>query len=153
MFTLLPKLMERAGTSATRGSITGLYTVLVEGDDTNEPIADAVRSILDGHIVLTRDLAMQGHYPAIDVSCSISRVMEDIIADRHRECARKFKSVLATYRKAEDLINIGAYAAGSNPEIDYAIQMIGNINAYLQQDVADTVTFEDSIEDLIALFQ
>ena len=153
VFTLLPKLMERAGTSATRGSITGLYTVLVEGDDTNEPIADAIRSILDGHIVLTRDLAMQGHYPAIDVSRSISRVMEDIIADPHRECARKLKSVLATYRKAEDLINIGAYAAGSNPEIDYAIQMIGKINAYLQQDVADTVTFEDSIEDLIALFR
>ena len=153
VFTLLPKLMERAGTSATRGSITGLYTVLVEGDDTNEPIADAIRSILDGHIVLTRDLAMQGHYPAIDVSRSISRVMEDIISDRHRECARKLKSILATYRKAEDLINIGAYAAGSNPEIDYAIQMIGKINAYLQQDVPDTVTLEDSVEDLIALFR
>jgi flagellum-specific ATP synthase len=153
VFTLLPKLMERAGTSATRGSITGLYTVLVEGDDTNEPIADAIRSILDGHIVLTRELAMQGHYPAIDVSRSISRVMEDIISDRRRECARKLKSVLATYRKAEDLINIGAYAAGSNPEIDYAIQMIGKIKSYLQQDVLDTVTFEDSIEDLTALFR
>jgi flagellum-specific ATP synthase len=152
VFTLLPKLMERAGTSSTRGSITGLYTVLVEGDDTNEPIADAIRSILDGHIVLTRELAMQGHYPAIDVSRSISRVMEDIISDRHREWARKVKSVLATYRKAEDLINIGAYASGSNPEIDYAIQMIGKIKAYLQQDVADTVTFEASIDDLSVLF-
>jgi len=152
VFTLLPKLMERAGTSATRGSITGLYTVLVEGDDTNEPIADAIRAILDGHIVLTRELAMQGHYPAIDVSRSISRVMDDIIADNHRQWARKLKSVLATYRKAEDLINIGAYAAGSNPEIDYAIQMIGKINTYLRQDVADTVSFESSIQDLDALF-
>lgn len=153
VFTLLPKLMERAGTSSTRGSITGLYTVLVEGDDTNEPIADAIRSILDGHVVLTRELAMQGHYPAIDVSRSISRVMEDIISDAHRQSARKLKSVLATYRKAEDLINIGAYAAGSNPDIDYAIQMMGKINAYLQQDVSDAVTFEDSVEDLTALFR
>ena len=153
VFTLLPKLMERAGTSATRGSITGLYTVLVEGDDTNEPVADAIRSILDGHVVLTRELAMQGHYPAIDVSRSISRVMEDIISDPHRKSARKLKSVLATYRKAEDLINIGAYAAGSNPDIDYAIQMIGRINAYLQQDVSEAVTFDDSVENLTALFR
>jgi flagellum-specific ATP synthase len=152
VFTLLPKLLERAGTSATRGSITGLYTVLVEGDDTNEPIADAIRSILDGHIVLTRDLAMQGHYPAIDVSRSISRVMDDIVGERHRDCARKLKSVLATYRKAEDLINIGAYASGSNPEIDYAIQMVKPINAYLRQDVETTVSFPDSEDELTALF-
>lgn len=152
VFTLLPKLMERAGTSATRGSITGLYTVLVEGDDTNEPIADAIRSILDGHIVLTRELAMQGHYPAIDVSRSISRVMDDIISEKQRACARKLKNVLATYRRAEDLINIGAYAAGSNPEIDYAIQMIKKITAYLRQDVDDSVSLEDSIAALTALF-
>jgi len=152
VFTLLPKLLERAGTSATRGSITGLYTVLVEGDDTNEPIADAIRSILDGHIVLTRELAMQGHYPAIDVSRSISRVMDDIVEERHRDCARKFKSVLATYRKAEDLINIGAYAAGSNPDIDYAIRMVKPINAYLRQDVETTVSFPDSEAELTALF-
>ena len=153
VFTLLPKLLERAGTSATRGSITGLYTVLVEGDDTNEPIADAIRSILDGHIVLTRELAMQGHYPAIDVSRSISRVMDDIVEERHRDCARKFKSVLATYRKAEDLINIGAYAAGSNPDIDYAIRMVKPINAYLRQDVEPTVSFLESEAELTALFQ
>ena len=152
VFTLLPKLLERAGTSATRGSITGLYTVLVEGDDTNEPIADAIRSILDGHIVLTRELAMQGHYPAIDVSRSISRVMDDIVEERHRDCARKLKSVLATYRKAEDLINIGAYAAGSNPDIDYAIRMVKPINAYLRQDVEPTVSFLDSEAELTALF-
>lgn len=152
VFTLLPKLLERAGTSATRGSITGLYTVLVEGDDTNEPIADAIRSILDGHIVLTRELAMQGHYPAIDVSRSISRVMDDIVEERHRDCARKFKSVLATYRKAEDLINIGAYAAGSNPDIDYAIRMVKPINAYLRQDVEPTVSFLESEAELTALF-
>jgi flagellum-specific ATP synthase len=152
VFTLLPKLLERAGTSATRGSITGLYTVLVEGDDTNEPIADAIRSILDGHIVLTRELAMQGHYPAIDVSRSISRGMEDIVEERHRDCARKLKSVLATYRKAEDLINIGAYAAGSNPDIDYAIRMVKPINAYLRQDVEATVSFSESESELRALF-
>lgn len=152
VFTLLPKLMERAGTSATRGSITGLYTVLVEGDDTNEPIADAIRSILDGHIVLTRELAMQGHYPAIDVSRSISRVMDDIVSDDHRRCARKLKSILATYRRAEDLINIGAYAAGSNADIDYAIQMISSINAYLRQDVDSTVGLEESIAALTGLF-
>jgi flagellum-specific ATP synthase len=152
VFTLLPKLMERAGTSSTRGSITGLYTVLVEGDDTNEPIADAIRSILDGHIVLTRELAMQGHYPAIDVSRSISRVMDDIISEDHRQCTRRLKSVLATYHKAEDLINIGAYASGSNPDIDFAIQMIAKINAYLRQDVVETVTLADSIAELTALF-
>jgi flagellum-specific ATP synthase len=153
VFTLLPKLMERAGTSANRGSITGLYTVLVEGDDTNEPIADAIRSILDGHIVLTRELAMQGHYPAIDVSRSISRVMDDIISEDHRVCAQKLKRVLATYRRTEDLINIGAYAAGSNPDIDYAIQMVKHINAYLRQDVDTTVPLQDSIAALLSLFE
>ena len=124
VFTLLPKLLERAGTSSHNGAITGLYTVLVEGDDMNEPVADAVRSILDGHIVLTRDLAMQNHYPAIDILKSISRVMSDIIPPRHKACAGMFKSLLATYRKAEDLINIGAYVPGSNAKIDQAIGMI-----------------------------
>jgi flagellum-specific ATP synthase len=152
VFTLLPRLLERAGTSSTQGSITGLYTVLVEGDDTNEPIADAIRSILDGHIVLTRELAMQGHFPAIDVSRSISRVMDDIVTEPHRDCARKLKAVLATYRKAEDLINIGAYASGSNPDIDYAIQMVGQINAYLRQGIETTVSYDDSMNELIKLF-
>ena len=151
VFTLLPKLLERAGTSAHRGSITGLYTVLVEGDDTNEPIADAIRSILDGHIVLTRELATQGHYPAIDVSRSISRVMDDIVSPAQREQARKLKAVLATYRKAEDLINIGAYVDGSNPRIDHAIKMIDPINDYLCQEIDATVPLDDSFAQLAQL--
>jgi len=151
-FTLLPKLLERAGTGNGPGSITGLYTVLVEGDDTNEPIADAARSILDGHILLTRDLAMQNHYPAIDVLGSISRLMDDIVDPAQRRLAGRLKETLATFRKAEDLINIGAYVAGSNPKIDYAIKMIDRINAYLRQDVGETVSFEESIRQLNALF-
>ncbi len=152
VFTLLPKLLERAGTSSGRGTITGLYTVLVEGDDHNEPIADAVRSILDGHIVLTRDLAMQNHYPAIDVLSSISRVMNDIVAVSHREQAGMMKSLLATYKKAEDLINIGAYVMGSNPKIDRAIKMIEAINRYLQQDMDEKVDYNQSLKQLDALF-
>ena len=153
VFTLLPKLCERAGTSANRGTITGLYTVLVEGDDTNEPIADALRSILDGHINLTRDLANQSHYPAIDILSSISRVMDDIIDPVHRRIANKLKETLAVYRKAEDLINIGAYVAGSNPKIDYAIAMIENINSYLKQDIDETTNFAESISQLAGLFE
>ena len=145
VFSMLPKLLERAGTSSHRGTITGLYTVLVEGDDMNEPIADAARSILDGHIVLTRELANQNHYPAIDVLRSISRVMEDITDLDHKHHAGQIKEVLATYRKAEDLINIGAYAAGSNPKIDYAIKMIDPINHFLQQGINEEITFEESI--------
>ncbi len=148
VFTLLPKLLERAGTAAGSGAITGLYTVLVEGDDMNEPIADAVRSILDGHIVLTRELAMQNHYPAIDVLRSISRVMTDIVPPAHLKSAGALKSLLATYRKAEDLINIGAYAAGSNPEIDRAIARIKDINAYLNQAIGERATFEESVTNL-----
>ena len=153
VFTILPKLLERAGTSANNGTITGLYTVLVEGDDSNEPIADAVRSILDGHINLSRDLAMQNHYPAIDVLGSISRVMVDVINDQHRQNANHFKEILATYRKAEDLINIGAYVSGSNVKIDHAIAMIDRINAYLRQDIEETVLFDDSIAQLDGLFE
>ena len=152
VFTILPKLLERAGTSAFDGTITGLYTVLVEGDDANEPIADAVRSILDGHIVLSRDLAMQNHYPAIDILGSISRVMADIVDDQQKKRAGQLKEILATYRKAEDLINIGAYISGSNANIDYAIDAIDRINAYLRQDIEETVFLEDSIVQLAALF-
>ena len=153
VFTLLPKLCERAGTSANQGSITGLYTVLVEGDDTNEPIADALRSILDGHINLTRDLATQNHYPAIDVLSSISRVMDDIISPSQRKHANKLKKTLAIYRKAEDLINIGAYVNGSNPKIDYAIEMIEKINSFLRQDVDETTDFDSSTSQLAQLFE
>ncbi|MGE5258771.1 MAG: flagellar protein export ATPase FliI [Hyphomicrobiales bacterium] len=151
-FTLLPKLLERAGTGNGRGSITGLYTVLVEGDDTNEPVADAARSVLDGHIVLTRELAMQNHYPAIDVLGSISRLMDDIVDPAQRQHAGRLKETLATFRKAEDLINIGAYVAGSNPKIDYAVKMIDRINAYLKQDIGETVSFAESVAQLNALF-
>jgi flagellum-specific ATP synthase len=153
VFTLLPKLLERAGTSADQGTITGLYTVLVEGDDSNEPVADALRSILDGHINLTRDLAVQNHYPAVDVLGSISRVMDDIVDEKHKRNANRLKQILATYRKAEDLINIGAYVSGSNPKIDHAIKMIDKINAYLRQPIEETVIFEDSIAQLNALLQ
>ena len=152
VFTLLPKLCERAGTSAHRGTITGLYTVLVEGDDTNEPIADALRSILDGHINLSRDLANQAHYPAIDVLGSVSRVMEDIADPQQKQCARKVKEILAVYRKAEDLINIGAYVAGSNSKIDYAIAMIEKINRYLRQDIDEISPFDECITQLTGLF-
>jgi flagellum-specific ATP synthase len=152
VFNLLPKLLERAGTGAGRGSITGLYTVLVEGDDTNEPIADAARSILDGHINLTRELAVQNHYPAIDVLASISRVMDDVVEPGQKQNAGRLKEALATYRKAEDLINIGAYVAGSSPRIDHAIKMIDRINGYLRQDVAERVSFAESGAQLQALF-
>jgi len=152
VFTILPKLLERAGTSSNHGTITGLYTVLVEGDDMNEPIADAVRSILDGHIVLARDLAEQNHYPAIDILGSISRVMTDIASLEHRECANRLKQILATYRKAEDLINIGAYVAGSNPKIDYAIQMIEKVNEYLRQGILENEGIDNSIQKLEEIF-
>lgn len=148
VFTLLPRLLERAGTSDHAGAITGLYTVLVEGDDMNEPIADAARSILDGHIVLTRELADQNHYPAIDILKSVSRVMDDITGLQHKHNANRLKELLATYRKAEDLINIGAYVAGSNPRIDQAIERIEHINKYLKQDIQDNVHYEDSLEQL-----
>jgi len=153
VFTLLPKLLERAGTSDHEGAITGLYTVLVEGDDMNEPIADAARSILDGHIVLSRELADQNHYPAIDVLRSVSRVMEDIAGLQHKHSAGRLKELLATYRKAEDLINIGAYVAGSNPKIDQAIERIEHINKYLRQDIQDNVHYDDSLSQLENIMQ
>jgi flagellum-specific ATP synthase len=153
VFTLLPKLLERAGTTAHSGTITGLYTVLVEGDDTNEPIADALRSILDGHINLARELAIQNHYPAVDVLSSISRVMDDIIDQNHKHDAYRLKEILANYRKAEDLINIGAYISGSNVKIDEAIQMIEKINCYLKQRMDETVDYTTSVAQLHALFE
>ena len=148
VFTQLPKLLERAGTSDHSGTITGLYTVLVEGDDMNDPIADAARSILDGHIVLSRDLAAQNHYPAIDVLRSISRVMEDIATLNHKHNAGRLKEMLATYRKAEDLINIGAYVAGSSNKIDRAIAKIDAINGFLRQGIQEEINLEQSLEQL-----
>lgn len=151
VYSEMPRLLERAGRSHT-GSITGLYTVLVDGDDFNEPITDTARSILDGHIMLNRKLVHKNHYPAIDVLQSISRCMSQIATREHKRLAGKLKNVLATYNEAEDLINIGAYKSGSNPEIDYAITMIHQVNAYLQQEVDEKVTFEESIEGLEKMF-
>ncbi|MDF1614666.1 FliI/YscN family ATPase [Desulfurivibrio alkaliphilus] len=153
VFGQLPKLLERAGTCQGKGSITGIFTVLVEGDDMNEPIADAVRSIVDGHIVLSRDLASQGHYPAIEVMGSVSRCMSDVVSEEQVKAAHRFLEVLALYRRSEDLINIGAYAKGSNPKIDNAIAMIDKLNGYLRQPVNDRVIFQDSAAQLQALFK
>lgn len=150
VFATLPKLLERSGTGDS-GSITGIYTVLVDGDDMNEPIADAVRSILDGHIVLSRSIAAQNHYPAIDVLASVSRVMLEIVEKEHYQAAQKLRSIMATYREAEDLINIGAYAHGSNPNIDKAIQVIENIKRFLRQDVYETTTLDEAVHELMAL--
>ena len=150
VFATLPKLLERSG-PADHGSITGIYTVLVEGDDMNEPIADTVRSILDGHIVLSRQLAAQNHYPAIDVLASVSRVMLEIVDKKHWQAAQELRKVLATYRDAEDLINIGAYVSGSNPAIDKAIRLIEGTRSYLQQEVYENFSFDDSVGSLIAV--
>ena len=152
VFSLMPKLLERAGNIENKGSITALYTVLVEGDDFNEPVADTSRSILDGHIVLSRDLAAKNHYPAIDVLNSISRVMVDIVDKEHKKKAKDLLNIVATYKKAEDLINIGAYVKGSNPEIDYAIKMIDKVNNFLKQDINESINFAEAREELFALF-
>lgn len=152
VFAEMPKLLERAGTVEKKGSITGIYNVLVEGDDLSEPISDAVRSIVDGHIVLSRNLAQKGHYPAVDVLGSVSRVMRDIIDTEHLDNVGKLIKVLSTYREAEDLINIGAYVDGSDSEIDFAKKMIGDINSFLQQDIYQKATFQESVARLKALF-
>jgi len=148
VFIQIPKLLERTGNLERKGSITGIYTVLVEGDDMNEPIADNVRSIVDGHIILSRDLAHKGHYPAVDVLSSISRVMSDIVERGHLDMARKLVRVLATYREAEDLINIGAYLDGSDPNIDFAKKMIHKINSFLCQDINQNISFKESLSRL-----
>lgn len=147
VFALLPRLLERAGTSA-KGSITGIYTVLVDGDDMNEPIADAVRSILDGHIVLSRAIAAQNHFPAIDILASVSRVMTDVVDDKHMNAAKNLRALLATYREAEDLIHIGAYVKGSSKKIDEAIAKIDAINGFLCQGVFEKTTFEEMEKQL-----
>lgn len=151
VYSEMPKLLERAGTS-DKGSITGLYTVLVDGDDFNEPITDTARSILDGHIMLDRKLAHKNHYPAIDVLQSISRVMSSIVDSEHKEASGKLKNVLATYQEAEDLINIGAYKKGSNSNIDYAIEKIDSVNEFLLQRTHEKFSFEEILEQLEALF-
>ncbi|MCL2669565.1 MAG: flagellar protein export ATPase FliI [Syntrophaceae bacterium] len=152
VFSLMPRLLERSGNLQDRGSVTGVYTILVEGDDFNEPISDSARSILDGHIALTRDLANKSHYPAVDVLQSVSRVMTDIVDDEHKELASKIIQILATYKKAEDLINIGAYVNGSNPAIDYAVAMIDQVNAFLIQRSDEKVNFEQTMAQMRDLF-
>lgn len=137
VFSLLPHLLERAGTAGNDGSITAFYTVLVEGDDTNDPIGDAVRAIVDGHIVLSRDIAARGHYPAVDILTSTSRVMVDVASEKHRRLNQLLRTTLATYREAEDLINIGAYVQGSNPEIDYALSKYPMIMDFLRQSMTE----------------
>ncbi|MFQ5559134.1 MAG: FliI/YscN family ATPase [Nitrospinota bacterium] len=144
VFSVLPKLLERAGRGEGRGSITGLYSVLVEGDDLNEPVSDTARAILDGHIVLSRELAAKNHYPAIDIMESISRVMIDVASEEQVLDAGKLKEIIATYNEAQDLINIGAYVSGSNPKIDTAIRMIGPINSFLRQGIFEKVDLNSS---------
>jgi len=147
VFSVMPKLLERAGTSA-KGSITGLYSVLVDGDDMNEPITDAARGILDGHIALSRQLAHRNHYPAIDVLGSISRVMTDITDDEHKKAANALRRSLAVYHDAEDLINVGAYVKGSNPDIDKAIALNSSMNAFLEQGTFEKFSLSDTIQEL-----
>jgi flagellum-specific ATP synthase len=152
VFAMLPRLLERAGTCEGKGSITGLYTVLVEGDDMNEPIADATRGILDGHVVLSRRLAGKGHFPAIEILESVSRVMSELVPQEGLDIAARVREVLATYREAEDLITIGAYKPGQNPRVDEAVQLIDAVQGFLKQRSTDKVTFEDSWRQMAALF-
>ncbi len=150
VFAFMPKLLERSGTSDT-GSITGLYTVLVEGDDMNEPVADMVRGLLDGHIVLSRELAEQNHFPAVDVLASISRLMVHITEKPHREAAGKIRDLMAAYKRSEDLINIGAYVQGTNPKLDQAVQLKPEIDQLLRQDMLENATFEETIAQMLKL--
>lgn len=152
VFAMLPRLMERSGMS-DKGSITAFYTVLVDGDDFNEPIADAVRGILDGHIVLSRSLAAQNHYPAIDILNSISRLMSEIADEDHKKAASFARDMMATYKDSEDLINIGAYVKGSNEKVDLSIKYIDIINEYLCQDVNERTEFDESVFRLKNMFE
>jgi flagellum-specific ATP synthase len=152
VFALMPKIMERAGTN-DKGTMTGLYTVLVEGDDFNEPISDTSRSILDGHIVLSRSLAHKNHYPAVDVLQSLSRVMGDVTTSEHRAAAGILRNLLAVHSKNEDLINIGAYVSGSDPMCDKAIAMMDNINEFLQQSTSDKIEYEETVNSILQLGQ
>ncbi len=150
VFALLHRVMERAGTDE-RGTITGLYAVLVEGEDMNEPIADAVRGILDGHIVLSRRLAAQAHYPAIDILESVSRVMPDIVSPEHLRAARTLQALLATYRESEELITVGAYQRGTNPRLERAIAAVERLVPFLRQDMHESSLFEDTVLQLLEL--
>ncbi|MBW2610022.1 MAG: FliI/YscN family ATPase [Deltaproteobacteria bacterium] len=150
-FAHLPKLLERAGTNGNKGSITGIYAVLVEGDDMNEPIADAIRSIVDGHIVLDRELASRGHYPAVNILLSVSRLMSDVVNKEHLDYSYEFRRILADYAKIEDLVNLGAYEKGNNKKTDYALEMIDELNSFLQQDVNTASSMEDAYQEMVKL--
>jgi flagellum-specific ATP synthase len=150
VFAMLPRILERAGTSE-KGTITGLYTVLVEGDDLDEPVSDAMRAILDGHIVLSRAIANKNHYPAIDVLASISRVMTDVIAKEHNVSAKRLLTLMAEYRNVEDLITIGAYAKGSNPDVDKSLLIMADLNQFLRQNVNDKSSIQDTVQALMKI--
>ncbi|MGI5962432.1 MAG: FliI/YscN family ATPase [Lawsonibacter sp.] len=152
IYAELPKLLERSGNFQT-GSITGVYTVLVEGDDTNEPISDTVRGILDGHIVLTRKLANSGHFPAIDIGASISRLMTDLVSDEHRRMAAQIRDIMAVYEKNADLVSIGAYKAGTNPKLDYALGKMDGINQFLTQGIDESFSYEEDLQQMRHLVQ
>jgi flagellar biosynthesis/type III secretory pathway ATPase len=151
-FALLPGLLERAGTADGGGSITGLYTILVEGDDMNEPIADHARAILDGHIVLTRELAERNHYPPVDLLGSVSRLMPAIASRELKQTASKFRELLAAHRQAQDLINIGAYVSGSNPRVDEALRHMAQIERFLVQSPDEHTDFSKTVEQLLTMF-
>jgi flagellum-specific ATP synthase len=151
VFAMIPRLMERAGTSE-KGSITAIYTVLVEGSDMDEPIADTSRSILDGHIVLSRDLAAKNHYPCIDIGPSVSRLMSVVASREHKDAAGKLREVLARYNEAEDLVNIGAYVRGSNPKIDEALEKIDAVNEFLKQRTDEKFEFDETVAMLQNIF-
>ena len=147
VFSFLPKLLERTG-AGKKGSITGLYAVLVEGDDMDEPIGDTARSILDGHIILSRKLSTKGHYPAVDVLDSVSRLFPDIADENHIKCTRELIELLSEYREAEDMISIGAYSEGSNPKVDRALQLKSKIDEFLRQDINEPSQFDDTLNSL-----
>ena len=150
VFANLPKILERAGNS-DKGSITAIYTVLVEADDFNEPISDTVRSIVDGHVILSRQLAEANHYPPVDVLMSVSRLMNEVVSEEHRKAAAKIRDIMATYKEAKDLIDVGAYRKGSNPKIDLAIDMIDEINAFLRQDLFEKAPFDKTVSRLLEM--
>ena len=151
VFALMPRLMERAGTS-DKGTMTAIYTILVEGSDMEEPIADTARGILDGHIILSRDLAAKNHYPCIDVTQSVSRLMASIVSDDHKKYSGMLREVLSNYEEAQDLINIGAYVKGSNEDIDNAVDKIGPVHALLKQRTDEDIPFEETVDILESIF-
>ena len=150
VFAFLPRLLERAG-AGERGSITAIYSVLVEGDDMNEPIADTVRGILDGHFVLSRQLAAKYHYPSVDVQRSISRVMSTVVTEEQNVAAGRIRELLSVYEEAQDLINIGAYKPGSNPKVDWALKHINSVDSFLKQGIGENFLFDDTAQQLLKL--